>query len=147
MDCWQAVRDDVHTWKDAMYTQQHEWVEHGKRLKEKVTTMERQRAERDALMTLKKKLSLQVKKQVEQLAKEGKAQKELLLDSNRSQASRIRSETADEVRYTFFAPRTQPCARIRIRPHAHARFRRLQTAQNSSCSSRGRQRLCKLLRK
>ena len=92
------MREQVHTWKDAMYTKQHEWVEHGKRLKDKITTIERQRAEQDALLALKKKLSLQVRKQVEHLAKVGQTQKEQVLDSNRSSASKVRAETADEVR-------------------------------------------------
>ena len=90
--------DQVHSWKDALFTKQHEWVEHGKRLKDKVTTMETQRAEKDALLALKKKLSLQVRTQIEHLAKVGQAQKDQVLDSNRSIASRVKAETADEVR-------------------------------------------------
>ena len=103
------VRDDVLMWRDAQFTRQHEWVEHGKKLKDRVANLDRQRAEKDALLDLKKKLSLQVKKQVEQLAREGKAYKEQVLDSNRSQASKVRSETANEVtdsaRKMFFEQR------------------------------------------
>ena len=95
-----------------MYTKQHEWVEHGKRLKDKITTMERQRAEQDALLALKKKLSLQVRKQVEQLAKVGQAQKEQVLDSNRSSASKVRAETADEVCMPGISSTLQLCSHI-----------------------------------
>jgi len=59
--------------------------------------MERERAERDALLSMKKALSVQVKMEVLQLAQDGKQQKEEVLASNRSQAGRIRTETAAEV--------------------------------------------------
>ena len=87
----------MHAWKEAVRKQHDEWVEHGKSLKEKFLNMERQRAERDALLTMKKKVSAQVKMEVLQLAQYGTQQKSLLLASNRSQAGRIRTETASGV--------------------------------------------------
>ena len=92
-----AVRQDVHGWKEAMYCQQNDWVEHGKSLKDKVMNSERQRAEREALLALKKKLSQQVKVEILQLVQDGKNRKEEVLASNREQASRIRGETGIEV--------------------------------------------------
>jgi len=97
LDQGKTVRDDVAAWKEAMFTQKQTWTEHGKSLKEKILNLERQRAERNALLNMKKKLSAQVKLEVVQLAKDGKLQKEQVLASNRSQAGRIRTETAAEV--------------------------------------------------
>ena len=94
----QVVREGVQSLKEAMYTQQQEWLEHGKRLKNHHANVERQKAEREALLTLKKKLSLQVRNEVEQLTKDSRLQKSNLLDSNRSSAGKIRMETADQVR-------------------------------------------------
>lgn len=91
------VREDVASWKVAMYEQQEAWVDHGKQLKEKITTQERQRAERDALTAYKKKFSADVRKEVQQLSSEADAQKEKVLASNRAQADKIKKETGDEV--------------------------------------------------
>jgi len=91
------VRQNVQGWKQAASSQQQRWLEHGKSLKEQIRTMERERAERDALLSMKKALSVQVKMEVLQLAQDGKQQKEEVLASNRSQAGRIRTETAAEV--------------------------------------------------
>jgi hypothetical protein len=66
-------------------------------MKEMVTNMERQRAERDTRLRLKKLTSLQVKKDVDQLAKDGQSQKQQQLSTRRELANKVRSETADEV--------------------------------------------------
>jgi len=84
-------------WKETVSNQQQRWLEQSRGVKEQIMTMERQRAERDALLSMKKAISTQVKMEVLQLAKDGKSQKEEALISNRSQAGRIRTETATEV--------------------------------------------------
>merc|ERR1740138_189237 len=92
-----SVREDVQGWKESLQVQAQSWLEHGKSLREKTVTVERQRAERDALLAMKKKLSAQVKMEVLQLTQDGKVQKDQVLASNREKAGKVRAETAAEV--------------------------------------------------
>lgn len=89
-----VVRTDVAAWKKKVLTQQQDWHEHGRLLKEQIANLERSRPERDALLALKKRISAQVKVEVLQLADLSKQKKDEVLVSNREQAARIRAETS-----------------------------------------------------
>ena len=103
------VREDVANWKEEMYANEEELKQRSRMMKEMVTTADKTQESKEALLQLKKTCSLNVKMEVMQLAKDNAAKKESLLESNRSMAAKIRSETSDHAmdsaRHVFYQQR------------------------------------------
>ena len=90
----QAVRNAVMAWSAELNQKKEEWLAHNKYMHDTTgSSITRGRDEREALLKLKKELTLQVKKDTVQLTDRGKSEREQLLSSNREQAARVRAET------------------------------------------------------
>ena len=91
------VRNDVQDWLAEKRTREMNTKEHCKEMRQKTKTERRVEAEREALLALKKEISLQVRLEVVELAKASKDLQNTVLESNRSMASKIKAETSEEV--------------------------------------------------
>ena len=111
-----AVRDSVSSWKEKSFAEKQAWIEHNRSVKDTILSMERDRAEREALLALKKRITAQVKVEVMQLEEDNKLQKEQVLATNRDLHDRVRSETSsdatDEAKRFMYDQRRQRASEI-----------------------------------